>query len=326
MTKNCILNTIREISYGYSLDHDLEIYRMSVWSGKALGEASVIPLNPEIDRNGDRILPLLYTFPIGNGGSISENSALVRPFKKILKDGKPIGKIHYIFYKEGQKYYVLGSLAYSNGRLIFFPGHIDLRMTWAKDKPILGEGLSHHFDHLTLESNLRRYHLTLLEKETQGIKYEKMNTKFVGKDMILWFVMGVQSADKLEAAPRTQTLRLRWYKQADLNRRYKIIQDARGGIFPVLESVEQLESPFFINFEFFVNLNPSPKAEPPTRLFAAEVPDSESGETKIIDVPTLASIIKPQGFSGLIWIRTSKIKTTLKEHHVVVRDSKEFTD
>lgn len=299
---------------------------MTKWTNQVLGKASMIPLKPEIDKNGDRILPLLYTFPIGNGGSLSESSALVRPFKKILRDGKPIGKIYYIFYKDNQEYYVLGSLTYSSGRLIFFPGHIDLRMTWAKDRPILSEGLLHHFDHLTLESNLRTYHLTLLEKETQGTKYQKMNTKFLGKDMILWFVMGVQSADKLEEAPTTQTLRLRWQNPADLNRRYKIIEEARGGIFRAIEAAEQTEPPFYINFEFFVSLNPSPKAEPPSRLFAIKGPDSESDETKIIDVPTRANTIKPQGFSGLIWIRTSKIKTMLGDDHVIVRDSKEFPD
>ncbi len=188
-----------KISYGYSLNHHPEEF-IECQNGQIRFSVKLlmIPLKPEIDKNGDRILPLLYTFPIGNGGSISESSALVRPFKKILRDGKPIGKIYYIFYKDNQEYYVLSSLAYSSGRLIFFPGHIDLRMTWAKDRPILSEGLLHHFDHLTLESDMRTYHLTLLEKETQGIKYEKMNTKFLGKAMILWFVMGVQSADKLE--------------------------------------------------------------------------------------------------------------------------------
>jgi hypothetical protein len=299
---------------------------MSGWTGGVLGEADVIPLEPETDKNGDRILPLLYIFPMGNGGSITPNSALVRPFKKILMDGKPVGKIYYVFYKEKEEYYVLGSLAYSNERLIFFPGQIDLRMTWAKDRPVLSEGLLHHFDHLTLESNLRTYHLTLLEKQTQGAKYERMNTKFVGKDMILWFVMGVQSADKLEEAPRTQTLRLRWQNPADLNRRYKIIENARGGVFRVIEAAEQVEPPFFINFEFFVSLNPSPKAEPPSRLFAIKGQDFESDETRIIDVSTRATIIKPQGFSGLIWIRTSKIKATLGDHHIIIRDSKEFPD
>jgi len=58
----------------------------------------LISLEPNIDKNGDHYLPLLYIFPIENGGSISENSALVRLFKKILRDGKPIGKISYVFY------------------------------------------------------------------------------------------------------------------------------------------------------------------------------------------------------------------------------------
>jgi hypothetical protein len=297
---------------------------MSGWTGEVLGGAAVIPLQPEIDKNGDCVLPLLYTFPMGNGGSISESSALVRPFEKILKNGKPVGKIYYIFYKEKQEYYVLGSLAYSNDRLIFFPGHTDLRMIRAKDKPILSEGLLHHFDHLTLESNLRTYHLTLLEKENQGTRYEKMNTKFVDKDLILWFVMGVQSADKLEAAPRTQTLLLRWHNAADLNRRYNIIMDARGGVFPVTEAVEDIEPPFFINFEFFVSRNRSPRAELRSRLFHAGVLDTDHVETRK-NALTRSHFIMVQGFSGLIWIRVSKIKGALK-NHVVVLNSHEFHD
>lgn len=297
---------------------------MSEWTGGVLGGASVTPLKPEIDNNGDRILPLLYTFPMGNGGSISESSALVRPFKKILRDGKPVGKIYYIFHKEKDEYYVLGSLAFSSGRLIFFPGHVDLRMTLAKDRPVLDAGIVHHFDHLTLESNLRTYHLTLLEKETQGIKYQKMNTKFVSKDMILWFVMGVQSANKLEAAPRTQTLRLRWHNTADLNRRYKIIENARGGVFPVTEAPGDLEAPYFMNFEFFVSLNPSPRAELRSRLFHAGVLEDQPIETRK-NAPTRAIFIKPQGFPGLVWVRASKIKGEL-ESYAVVLDSRDFPD
>lgn len=297
---------------------------MSEWTGGVLGGASVTPLKPEIDNNGDRILPLLYVFPMGNGGSISEDSALVRPFKKILRDGKPVGKIYYIFYKEKEEYYVLGSLAYSSERLIFFPGHVDRRMTWAGDRSVLGAGILQHFDHLTLESNLRTYHLTVLEKETQGIKYKRMNTKFVSKDMILWFVMGVQSADKLEAAPTTQTLRLRWHNPADLNRRYKIIEDARGGVFPVTEAPGDLEAPYFLNFEFFVSRTPSPRAELRSRLFHAGVLEDEPMETRE-NAPSRANFIKSQGFSGIIWIRASKIKGAL-ESHAVVLDSRDFPD
>jgi hypothetical protein len=297
---------------------------LSGWTGEFLGEADVIPLEPKIDTNGDRILPLLYVFPMGNGGSISESSALVRPFKKILRDGKPIGKISYVFYQDKQEYYVLGSLAYSNKRIIFFPGHVDLRMIWADNKPILSAGLLHHCDHLTLESNLRTYHLTLLEKETRGVKYGKMNTKWVGKDMFLWFVMGLQSAVRLEAAPRTQELRLRWHNPADLNRRYKIIMNARGGIFPVTKAVEELDPPFFINFEFFVSLSRSPRVEPPLSIFHAGVLDTEPLETRKTAV-TRSHFVVLQGFSGLIWVRVSKIKGTLKDH-VVFMNAHDFPD
>jgi hypothetical protein len=56
---------------------------MSGWTSEVLGEAGVVSLEPNIDKNGDHYLPLLYVFPTENGGSISENSGLVRPFKKL---------------------------------------------------------------------------------------------------------------------------------------------------------------------------------------------------------------------------------------------------
>jgi hypothetical protein len=142
--------------------------------------------------------------------------------------------------------------------------------------------------------------------------------------MILWFVMGVQSADKLELAPRTQTLRLRWHNPADLNRRYKLIMDARGGVFPVTEAPEELEPSSFINFEFFVSLNHSPRAELRSRLFHAGVLDPDQVETRK-NAPTRSHFIIVQGFSGLIWIRVSKIKGALK-YHTVVLNSHEFPD
>ena len=68
------------------------------WSGGPIGFASV-EINPSIvNDDGTTYIPLVYQFPIGNGGSIQPESSLVRPFRKLLDQGNPIGKINFIFY------------------------------------------------------------------------------------------------------------------------------------------------------------------------------------------------------------------------------------
>ena len=85
------------------------------------GKCSLVALKPLIDDDGKPYLPLMYDFPFGQDFGVSQDSALVRPFHKALRDGKPVGTINYIFYKEIDKYYILGSFAHSpGGKIIFF--------------------------------------------------------------------------------------------------------------------------------------------------------------------------------------------------------------
>lgn len=99
------------------------------WSEGIIGEAALTPSPPKMDNNGQPYLPLVYEFPIGSGDSVSDSSALVRPFRRVLEKGKPMGTICYIFYQEEETYFVLGALVYSeNGRILFFPGGLDRRM------------------------------------------------------------------------------------------------------------------------------------------------------------------------------------------------------
>jgi hypothetical protein len=55
-------------------------------------------------------------------GKVKNNaSALVRPFRILVDEGKPIGRINYVFYRS-MKSYVLGALCLATSqRLLFFP-------------------------------------------------------------------------------------------------------------------------------------------------------------------------------------------------------------
>src|SRR6266516_243248 len=95
-------------------------------SGGPIGFASISVSDSQIDSNGESYIPLVYDFPRGTVNSINENSALVKPFRRILakEDGKPCGKVVFAFYQEGDyEYFVLGSFVKTlGGQILFFPG------------------------------------------------------------------------------------------------------------------------------------------------------------------------------------------------------------
>jgi hypothetical protein len=169
-----------------------------------------------------------YVLPAGEGKSISEDSALVRSFRNVLKEGKPMGRIAFLFYEENGHYFTLGSLSYTGKHMIFFPGVKDRRLTCSPEgRNILNEGSVQHIDYLTLEENLQNWHVKFLE----GQRYRRMNTKQLSDTMFLWFVMVVQDAGKLEIMPRTQEMHLKWDNLNDLQRRMRFIDSARGDVY-----------------------------------------------------------------------------------------------
>jgi hypothetical protein len=75
-------------------------------SGGPLAYSRIIPKALQIDANGQPYIPLYYHFPFGKGNSINEYSALVKPFRKLLEEGKPIGKTAFLFYRENDSYFL----------------------------------------------------------------------------------------------------------------------------------------------------------------------------------------------------------------------------
>lgn len=72
----------------------------------------------------------------------------------------------------------LGLLCISiGGKIIFFPGVSDRRLVRsAEGEEILAKGIVHDIDHISLEGNLRNYHVTMKQKEREGARYPKRNT------------------------------------------------------------------------------------------------------------------------------------------------------
>jgi hypothetical protein len=125
-------------------------------SGGPFGNATITVLKPQIDSNGEPYFPILYEFPIGTGHSIDENSALVKPFRNILKEGRPDEEIMFVFHEENESdYFVLGSFVKTRGnRILFFPGLRFSRIIHTPTgKDLKNEDL-HNIDHFSLDNNI----------------------------------------------------------------------------------------------------------------------------------------------------------------------------
>lgn len=175
-------------------------------SGGPVGYARIVIEEPEIDSDGKPYIPISYHFPVGTGDSIDENSALVKPFRSILEDGKPVGQIVFVFYQENDTDFVLGSFVNTVGnRILFFPGLRLSRVTHTPDGIDLRLEDLHNVDHFTLEKeNLTDWHLTLLQKKEKGTRYGRLQTKKIGHKTFLWFLMALQRATQLESMPNKQ--------------------------------------------------------------------------------------------------------------------------
>jgi len=280
-------------------------------SGGDVGNASIIPLEPQIDTHGEYYITLYYHFPIGTGHSINEYSALVKPFRKLMKDGKPIGKTAFVFYHGENSYYVIGSFAFTE-RIIFFPGSTTPSrvVLVSDDRNFTTENID-NIEHFTLEKNFVDWHVRFSQRKK---KYPTQKTKRINDNVFLWFVMAISDQNKLEVMPKTQEYRLRAAHQQDLKRRRGLMLDSVDGcLFPVTGISYEQSSPHFLNFEFFVSSKKSKELDLPRGAFVMPPPYSkvvgleEGIWSKDTDDFTLGKSIS-------VSIRISKIRGSLRYH------------
>jgi hypothetical protein len=289
------------------------------WSESILGDATLTPFPPKLDSNGQLYLPLVYSFPIGIGNNVSENSALVRPFKKVLEKGKPMGTIGYIFYQEEEIYFVFGALVYSeNGKILFFPGGIDRRMTLSPEgNEILRQGVLQNIDHLSLESNYRNYHVTLLEKSnTNSPKYPRMNTYRVKEDMFFGSQWASGTYPFLNLHPE---IRIKGRTPNELKRKYSFIDKSRGDcIFNAVFVDDKPQERYVINFEFYVSLRKSREYTQPENIcHTGLVPVTQFKEQRKKVMARVHPVLL-KGFSGMLRVRVSKIVGTHDDDSVFI--------
>jgi hypothetical protein len=274
-------------------------------SGDPIGNAYIIPLESEIDAKRQNYIPIYYYFPTGTGDSINECSALVKPFRRLIEEGKPIGKTAFVFYREGNLYYVLGSFAFTE-RIIFFPGLSFSRVVHTPDGRGLANDEIDNVEHMTLEKNLIDWHVRLV---CRNKKYTSQKTRRIKDNVFLWFVMAIPNCLKLEPMPKTQAYKLVSPHQQDLERRRELMLDSvECGIFPVTEMNYSPAFPHFLNFE--VSSGKSKELDLPEELFVMPPPSSTLEKMKGIRSKSIDDFCLKNSMS--ISIRTSKIKGYLK--------------
>jgi len=278
------------------------------WTGGPVGFAN---FSYAILEKPEPQLRIKYSLPIGKGRSNDSESPIIRPFKKILKEGKKPGKITFVFLNDNGQYFVLGAFSFTVKHLIFFPGFKDRRLSYVGDKQYLNEGVVLHIDHLTLDQNLRTWHFTFDEKNTKGAKIPTNKTKKIDETNFLWFACKVSNSSDLYETPNEQEVNLK-ASLSEIKRRVPIIHEARkGSIFQIVHVDEKLGQPFFWYFEFFVNTSPDRENYPHSPVIV--VPTSQTTLlNKRREAPTRTHHMLIEGFKGSIFIRVSKFRGSMK--------------
>jgi hypothetical protein len=193
----------------------------------------------------------------GQGQTSSMFCALARPYRQLIGEGKPVGRINYVFFHVNEwPSHILGSLCFTPGqRLLFYPGLTERQVRWSylqgELKDIRSAG---SVDHITLEKGYKSWHMTILESD--GTKKDHMQSskvKVIDKNMIFWFGLSLQDASALEITPEELSLTFP-SPPRDSDRRIKELLEAReNALFHLTTLNAKTQSKNeFIHFDFFV--------------------------------------------------------------------------
>jgi len=263
------------------------------------------------------------SFEFGVGKTQDESSALIRPFRVLVIEGRPFEWISHLFLKS-DNFYVLGALCLTmNKRLLFYPGLIARTPQWYVIRSKLSKIESGCFiDHLTLEANLKSLHVTMLDLNSKKSgSISKFKTKKPAEGLTYFFGLSLRSERDLELSP--QEIRFLFSSsESDCERRARIITDsAKASVSQILElpfTVTKSQDRF-LHFDFLVglqnrnslkNIVPAPTAAPTGPPALKEIVSTpKSIETQIYPV-------KLPLLGGTLWIVASVRDGELSEKAV----------
>ena len=268
------------------------------------------------DNEVEHNMILVFKFPFGSKKILNSNSDsnLFKPLDNIINEGKPIEKLVYVLYHEAKdEIYFLGTFIKTSKRILFFPA-----LVFSKIEISNGNQLETpmNLNHLTLEENLIKWHITTDEKKIdKNIKFNSYQIYEINQDNHLWFVMCLQSENTLENLPGKLEILLDCPSSSELKRRFDIIENSRkNSEFPITFVKQIQQKPYFLNFEFFITSNFEILKEKnyllPQQIFTAT--KNLGNIQNQNNIKSRFTPIKIEGFNRLLVVRTSKIKGILK--------------
>jgi hypothetical protein len=270
---------------------------------------------------GNLIVDLKFELPLGaDKESNNEQSALFRPLRQLVKHGKPIGNINYLFLKTEGDYRVLGSVCFSPGKqLVFFPG---IQGTYMKAYDGKSKLLANYdpflVDHFTLEPKFKKWHIT--ENKTKAGRVQNLKTREISPGLFAWFGMSVRQEHNFESLYRVN----KWtfeYPEGDVERRLDDIRHSRdNSIFHVItpngNNIKK-HKPYFLHFDFLVNKGLNASTLPSEIIRVPEEPLAKKMLTESDRIETTYHDIKIPGFDNLLVIVATYIPGTLSEKFIL---------
>ena len=228
--------------------------------------------------------------------------------------------------KEGDLYYVLGVFVNTGARLLFLPGDIGRFLRRSPGPQIKGETNPAEeviFDHITLESDLKSWHIKMSNRE---IKYGSMRTGKVDNTFYLWFQMQIGSLDQLEPLPQENHLYMEIYPTRGLDyvRLLPLIKNSRNREIEVIPLNEKISKEEFWAFQFFVTKSmdtilPQVRRVNVNRPPFVIVSDLQTG------IGETRTHVKLESF-GSTWIRAYTVNGTVHDESCFMISGEELVD
>jgi hypothetical protein len=221
---------------------------------------------------------------------------------------------------------VLGVFVTTEVRLLFFPGDTARFLMRSPGPQIKGE--TNHteeviFDHMTLESNLKSWHIKMSNRK---IKYGTMRPRKVDNTFYLWFQMQIGSLDQLEPLPQENHIYLGNIpdRGKDLIRLLPMIKKSRNPEIDAIPLNEKISKEKFWAFQFFVTKSwdaifPQVRRVNVDRPPFVIVNDPQTGKGEI------TKQVKLEGF-GSIWIRAYTVNGTVHDESCFIISGQELVD
>jgi hypothetical protein len=182
-----------------------------------------------------------YMINVGAPGIDNDpKNPIARALDDLLLNGNPTQKFLNCLFSvnvNGQlhSFRWLGVFAHTSGeRVLFFPGYFLSLLEYGRGR-VKQPVKPFEIDHVTLERDLRRWHVTGRNQKRQG----GMTTRDIGEDRFLWFGMSVANPEVLRPLMRETTIQGS-VPATDTDRRMGCFQDATRNVQDILLTTPEM--------------------------------------------------------------------------------------